>query len=81
MNIPLQGDRCTGMTQKFAERFDITTGLQTGGSEGVPEGVRVNLSQRCLFQIALDTFVIAARLYRFCFVSGEKPGVIRKWFS
>lgn len=69
VHIALQGDVGVGVSQQFAEGLYITPRLQTGGSKGVSQRVRVYLPDGRLFQICLDAFPITAGFCRFGFIT------------
>lgn len=64
------------MAQQFAQGFDITSSLQAGRSERMPQNMWVNFSDPGLLQVALDTLAVTAWFYRPFLVSRKKPYII-----
>lgn len=62
------------MAQYFAEVFDITSVLQTGGGEGVAQRVGMDLPHCGPAQINADAFAVAPGFGGFFRIAGEKPG-------
>ena len=60
MHIALQGDVGVGVSQQLAKSLYIAPRLQTSGSKGVAQRVRVYLPDGRLLQIRFDAFPVAA---------------------
>ena len=73
VHIALQGDVGVGVSQQFAEGLYITPRLQTGGSKGVSQRVRMYLADGRLFQICLDAFPVAAGFGGLGLAAGQEP--------
>lgn len=76
MHIALQGDVGVGVSQQLAKSLYIAPRLQTSGSKGVAQRVRVYLPDGRLLQIRLNAFPIAAGFGGFRFTAGQEPGSI-----
>ena len=73
MHIALQGDVGVGVSQQLAKSLYIAPRLQTSGSKGVAQRVRVYLPDGRLLQIRFDAFPVAAGFGGLGLAAGQEP--------
>ena len=64
------------MPQQLTQRLYVATCLQAGRCKGVPQCMGIHYRNARSFEIAVYTFAVAARLYRFGVIARQEPAFI-----